>query len=79
VPQRISATAGCRRRRDVEVKLTGIAPSEITDTFGVDAFRYYFMRAIDFRAGRLLQLGGSPARYQSGARQRLPAWLRLAN
>ncbi|UOQ56101.1 methionine--tRNA ligase [Leucobacter allii] len=29
-------------------KLTGIAPSEITDTFGSDAFRYYFMRAISF-------------------------------
>ncbi|RLP68273.1 methionine--tRNA ligase [Mycetocola reblochoni] len=27
-------------------KLTGIAPNEITDTFGSDAFRYYFMRAI---------------------------------
>ena len=27
-------------------KLTGIAPSDITDHFGVDAFRYYFMRAI---------------------------------
>lgn len=29
-------------------KLTGIAPSEITDTFGADAFRYYFMSAIHF-------------------------------
>ena len=29
-------------------KLTGIAPSEITGTFGADAFRYYFMRAINF-------------------------------
>lgn len=29
-------------------KLTGIAPNEITDTFGADAFRYYFMRAINF-------------------------------
>ena len=29
-------------------KLTGIAPTEITDTFGVDAFRYYFLRAINF-------------------------------
>lgn len=27
-------------------KLTGIPPQEITDTFGSDAFRYYFMRAI---------------------------------
>ncbi len=29
-------------------KLTGIAPNEITDTFGADAFRYYFMRAVSF-------------------------------
>lgn len=29
-------------------KLTGIAPSDITDTFGSDAFRYYFMSAIHF-------------------------------
>ena len=29
-------------------KLTGIAPNEITDTFGSDAFRYYFMRAVAF-------------------------------
>ena len=29
-------------------KLTGIAPSEITDTFGADAFRYYFMRTVSF-------------------------------
>lgn len=29
-------------------KLTGIAPSQIIDEFGSDAFRYYFMRAIPF-------------------------------
>ncbi|MGB8021672.1 MAG: methionine--tRNA ligase [Candidatus Nanopelagicales bacterium] len=29
-------------------KLTGIAPSQIIDHFGVDAFRYYFLRAIQF-------------------------------
>lgn len=29
-------------------KLTGIAPTQITDVFGSDAFRYYFMRAIPF-------------------------------
>lgn len=29
-------------------KLTGIAPHQITDTFGSDAFRYYFLRAISF-------------------------------
>ncbi len=29
-------------------KLTGIAPEQITDVFGSDAFRYYFLRAITF-------------------------------
>ena len=29
-------------------KTTGIAPADITDHFGSDAFRYYFMRAINF-------------------------------
>jgi len=29
-------------------KLTGIAPNDITDTFGSDAFRFYFMSAISF-------------------------------
>ncbi|HRN30099.1 MAG TPA: methionine--tRNA ligase, partial [Terrimesophilobacter sp.] len=29
-------------------KLTGIAPAEITDTFGSDAFRFYFLSAIHF-------------------------------
>jgi methionyl-tRNA synthetase len=29
-------------------KLTGIAPSQVIDTFGSDAFRYYFLRAIAF-------------------------------
>ncbi len=29
-------------------KLTGIAPSQVIDTFGSDAFRYYFLRAIPF-------------------------------
>ncbi len=29
-------------------KLTGIAPTDITETFGSDAFRYYFSRAIAF-------------------------------
>lgn len=31
-----------------KTKLTGIAPSQIVDHFGVDAFRYYFLRAIQF-------------------------------
>lgn len=29
-------------------KLTGIAPHQITEVFGADAFRYYFLRAIAF-------------------------------
>ena len=31
-----------------KTKLTGIAPSQIIDHFGSDAFRYYFLRAISF-------------------------------
>jgi methionyl-tRNA synthetase len=31
-----------------KTKLTGIAPSQIVDTFGSDAFRYYLLRAIQF-------------------------------
>ncbi len=31
-----------------KTRLTGIAPSDIIDTFGSDAFRYYFMRTIAF-------------------------------
>ena len=38
-------------------KLTGIAPTQITDTFGSDAFRYYFLRAITLRPGRLVLAG----------------------
>lgn len=33
-----------------KTKLTGIAPTAITDVFGTDAFRYYFLRAINFGA-----------------------------
>jgi methionyl-tRNA synthetase len=31
-----------------KTKLTGIAPEQITDVFGSDAFRYYFLSAITF-------------------------------
>ena len=31
-----------------KTRLTGISPNEITDVFGSDAFRYYFLRAIRF-------------------------------
>jgi len=46
-------------------KLTGIAPSQITDTFGVDAFRYYFMSAIGFGQDGSFSWEDLAARYQS--------------
>jgi methionyl-tRNA synthetase len=46
-------------------KLTGIAPSQITDTFGPDAFRYYFMRAISFGQDGSFSWEDLSARYQS--------------
>ncbi|MCU1637859.1 MAG: methionine--tRNA ligase [Microbacteriaceae bacterium] len=46
-------------------KLTGIAPSQITDTFGVDAFRYYFLSAINFGQDGSFSWEDLAARYQS--------------
>ena len=46
-------------------KLTGIAPSDITKTFGVDAFRYYFMRAIPFGSDGSFSWEDMSARYTS--------------
>jgi len=46
-------------------KLTGIAPEQITETFGVDAFRYYFMRAISFGNDGSFSWEDLAARYQS--------------
>jgi methionyl-tRNA synthetase len=46
-------------------KLTGIAPAEITDTFGADAFRYYFMRAISFGQDGSFSWEDLSARYQA--------------
>lgn len=46
-------------------KLTGIAPTEITDTFGSDAFRYYFMRAISFGQDGSFSWEDLAARYQA--------------
>jgi methionyl-tRNA synthetase len=46
-------------------KLTGIAPSDITDHFGVDAFRYYFLRAIPFGSGGSFSWEDMSARYTS--------------
>ena len=44
-------------------KLTGIAPAQITDTFGVDAFRYYFLRAISFGSDGSFSWEDMAARY----------------
>jgi methionyl-tRNA synthetase len=46
-------------------KLTGIAPEQITDTFGSDAFRYYFMKAIAFGQDGSFSWEDLSARYQS--------------
>ena len=46
-------------------KLTGIAPSQIIDTFGVDAFRYYFMSAIAFGQDGSFSWEDLAARYQA--------------
>jgi len=46
-------------------KLTGIAPQQITDTFGSDAFRYYFMRAISFGQDGSFSWEDLSARYHS--------------
>ena len=46
-------------------KLTGIAPSEITDVFGSDAFRYYFMKAIGFGSDGSFSWEDLSARYTS--------------
>ncbi|WP_230673793.1 methionine--tRNA ligase [Rathayibacter sp. Leaf248] len=46
-------------------KLTGIAPEQITDTFGSDAFRYYFMRAITFGQDGSFSWEDLSARYQA--------------
>ncbi|GMA89909.1 hypothetical protein GCM10025869_04380 [Homoserinibacter gongjuensis] len=46
-------------------KLTGIAPRQITDTFGSDAFRYYFLRAITFGQDGSFSWEDLSARYQS--------------
>ncbi|MGO3885202.1 MAG: methionine--tRNA ligase [Mycetocola sp.] len=46
-------------------KLTGIAPTEITDTFGSDAFRYYFLRAITLGQDGSFSWEDLSARYQA--------------
>ena len=46
-------------------KLTGIAPSQIIDHFGSDAFRYYFLRAIQFGSDGSFSWEDMSARYTS--------------
>ena len=46
-------------------KLTGIAPSQIVDHFGSDAFRYYFLRAIPFGSDGSFSWEDMSARYKS--------------
>ena len=46
-------------------KLTGIAPEQITETFGSDAFRYYFLRAIAFGQDGSFSWEDLAARYQA--------------
>jgi methionyl-tRNA synthetase len=46
-------------------KLTGIKPAQITDHFGSDAFRYYFMRAIPFGQDGSFSWEDMSARYTS--------------
>jgi methionyl-tRNA synthetase len=46
-------------------KLTGIAPSQITSHFGLDAFRYYFLRAIPFGSDGSFSWEDMSARYTS--------------
>ena len=46
-------------------KLTGISPNQITDSFGSDAFRYYFMKAIGFGSDGSFSWEDLSARYNS--------------
>ena len=48
-----------------KTKLTGIAPAQITDHFGVDAFRWYFLRAIQFGSDGSFSWEDMSARYTS--------------
>jgi methionyl-tRNA synthetase len=48
-----------------KTKLTGIAPASVVDHFGSDAFRYYFMRAIQFGSDGSFSWEDMAARYTS--------------
>ena len=48
-----------------KTNLTGIAPTDITDVFGTDAFRYYFLRAITFGSDGSFSWEDLSARYEA--------------
>ncbi|WP_207453824.1 methionine--tRNA ligase [Desertivibrio insolitus] len=48
-----------------KTKLTGIQPTQITDVFGSDAFRYYFMRAVALGQDGSFSWEDISARYQA--------------
>jgi methionyl-tRNA synthetase len=48
-----------------KTKLTGIAPHQITEVFGSDAFRYYFLSAITFGQDGSFSWEDLSARYQA--------------
>jgi methionyl-tRNA synthetase len=48
-----------------KTKLTGIAPGAIVDVFGSDAFRYYFLRAIEFGQDGSFSWEDMAARYKA--------------
>ena len=48
-----------------KTRLTGIAPEQIVDHFGSDAFRYYFLRAIQFGQDGSFSWEDMSARYTS--------------
>jgi methionyl-tRNA synthetase len=48
-----------------KTKLTGIAPKTITDVFGSDAYRYYFLRAIPFGQDGSFSWEDMHARYKA--------------
>jgi len=48
-----------------KTKLTGIAPRQITDVFGSDALRYYFLREISYGADGSFSWESMAARYRS--------------
>jgi methionyl-tRNA synthetase len=48
-----------------KTKLTGISPRQITDVFGTDALRYYFLREISFGSDGSFSWESMAARYSS--------------